>query len=103
MGGMRMGMNGGGMGMGMGMGGGMGMGMGGGMNGPGMGSNMNVQRQRRRLYVGNITYDCNETNLAQLFNEKMRDIGFSSNDLGEPVVGVQVNHDKSYAFVEVRS
>lgn len=86
----------------------MGMGMmGGPLGGPGgpsfMGSGVpsNVIRQRKRLYVGNITYDCNEQNIAQLFNEKMRDIGFSTNELGEPVVGVQVNHDKSYAFVEV--
>lgn len=67
----------------------------------GSGVPLNVARQRKRLYVGNITYDCNEQNISQLFNEKMRDIGFSTNELGEPVVGVQVNHDKSYAFVEV--
>ncbi|KAL7414765.1 hypothetical protein BDY24DRAFT_384514 [Mrakia frigida] len=69
----------------------------------GSGVPLNVARQRKRLYVGNITYDCNEQNISQLFNEKMRDIGFSTNELGEPVVGVQVNHDKSYAFVEFRN
>lgn len=72
---------------------------------PGMGGpsaiSLNVVRQRKRLYVGNVTYDCNEINLGQLFNEKMHEIGFSKNELGEPVVGVQINHDKSYAFVEV--
>ena len=82
---------------------GFGLGMPGGPSFGGSGVPLNVTRQRKRLYVGNITYDCNEQNISQLFNEKMRDIGFSTNELGEPVVGVQVNHDKSYAFVEVRT
>lgn len=62
----------------------------------------NVARQRRRLYVGNITPECNEQNIADLVNEKMHDIGFSKNEEGEPVVNVAINHEKSYAFVEVR-
>lgn len=68
------------------------------------GSSSNVARQRRRLYVGNITYDCTPENLKQLFNEKMFGLGVTRDEHGlEPVVDVQCNHDKSYAFVEVRS
>ncbi|CED84522.1 Splicing factor U2AF, large subunit (RRM superfamily) [Phaffia rhodozyma] len=66
-------------------------------------SSLNMARQRKRLYVGNVTYDCNEQNLGALFNEKMHEIGFAKNDEGEPVVGVSINHDKSYAFVEFRT
>lgn len=65
------------------------------------GAPVNVARQRRRLYIGNVSHECTEQNMAQLFNDKMREIGYANNELGEPIVGVQLNHEKSYAFVEV--
>lgn len=64
-------------------------------------------RQARRLYVGNITYDASEANVAEFFNQHMRANGWASdNDPAgvqglEPIVSVQVNHEKSYAFIEV--
>ena len=68
-------------------------------------------RQARRLYVGNITLEATETNVAAFFNAKMREKGFAVDkregaidvQAPDPVVSVQVNHDKSYAFVEFRS
>lgn len=63
-------------------------------------------RQARRLYVGGITAEGNEENIAVFFNGKMREQGFAIDEKvdvqsADPVVSVQVNHEKSYAFVEV--
>ncbi|KAE8209297.1 hypothetical protein CF327_g6698 [Tilletia walkeri] len=65
--------------------------------------NPNVNRQARRLYVGNITYDANEANIAAFFNQRMREMGFAPPGEGEPCVGAQINPDKGYAFVEFKS
>jgi len=71
------------------------------------GSGAAYARQARRLYVGNITLKANETNIGEFFNEQMRSKGWAIDDdpAGvqgpDPVVSVQVNHEKSYAFVEV--
>lgn len=65
-------------------------------------------RQARRLYVGNITFEATEMNVAQFFNHQMRERGWANDSDAagvqgpDPVVSVQVNHEKSYAFVEVR-
>ena len=64
-------------------------------------------RQARSLYVGNITFEATEMNVADFFNVQMRERGWAndSDPAGvqgpDPVVSVQVNHEKSYAFVEV--
>jgi splicing factor U2AF subunit len=70
---------------------------------------ISYSRQSRRLYVGNITFEANEENLTKFFNEEMRKAGLSIDQKAdqtvqsaEPVVSVQVNYDKNYAFVEVR-
>jgi len=65
-------------------------------------------RQARRLYVGSITLEGNEENIAAFFNEKMKEQNFIQEDKAEvqndqPVLSVQVNHEKSYAFLEFRS
>ncbi|GAA94557.1 uncharacterized protein L969DRAFT_421039 [Mixia osmundae IAM 14324] len=66
-------------------------------------------RQQRRLYVGNIMPTADEQNVTEFFNAKMRENGLSLDDkkvdvqTADPVVSVQVNHEKSYAFVEFRS
>lgn len=68
-------------------------------------------RQARRLYVGNILHTANEMNVAEFFNAKMKELGLLSRGSDDvppplisenPVVAVQVNHEKNYAFVEVR-
>jgi splicing factor U2AF subunit len=61
----------------------------------------NLARQSRRLYVGSITYEANETNLQEFFNRKMAEMKIGTGQAGDPVIGVQINHEKSYAFVEV--
>ncbi len=65
-----------------------------------MGFGMPV-RQSKRLYIGNITPDVSEKALLDMFNGKMREHGFAVDLPGEPVANLQVNHEKSYAFVEV--
>lgn len=74
-----------------------------------MNSGANYARQARRLYVGNITMQANERNVGEFFNHQMRVNQWAvDNDPAgvqgpDPVVSVQVNHEKSYAFVEFRS
>ena len=74
-----------------------------------MSSGAAYARQARRLYVGNITLQANEQNVADFFNQQMREKGWAIDDdpagvqAPESVVSVQVNHEKSYAFVEYRS
>ena len=74
-----------------------------------MSSGAAYARQARRLYVGNITPEATENNVGTFFNEQMRENGWAIDDDPkgvqgpDPVVSVQVNHDKSYAFVEFRS
>ncbi|KAG8726110.1 hypothetical protein FRC12_023695, partial [Ceratobasidium sp. 428] len=63
----------------------------------------NLARQSRRLYVGSITYEANENNLQEFFNRKMLEMKIGTGAAGDPVIGVQINHEKSYAFVEFRS
>ena len=69
--------------------------------GMGIGSNPNLSRQSRRLYIGSITTDVNEQNLADFFNEKMTEMNIGTGGPGNPVLAVQCNYEKSYAFVEV--
>ena len=68
----------------------------------GIGSNPNLSRQSRRLYIGSITSDVNEQNLADFFNSKMIEMGIGTGGPGNPVLAVQCNYEKNYAFVEVR-
>ncbi|KAF9245231.1 hypothetical protein BU15DRAFT_70989 [Melanogaster broomeanus] len=71
--------------------------------GMGIGSNPNLSRQSRRLYIGSITSDVNEQNLADFFNSKMIEMSIGTGAPGNPVLAVQCNYEKNYAFVEFRS
>ncbi|KIM56285.1 hypothetical protein SCLCIDRAFT_1220435 [Scleroderma citrinum Foug A] len=71
--------------------------------GMGIGSNPNLSRQSRRLYIGSITSDVNEQNLADFFNSKMIEMSIGTGGPGKPVLAVQCNYEKNYAFVEFRS
>ncbi|KAJ2923904.1 hypothetical protein H1R20_g13189, partial [Candolleomyces eurysporus] len=71
--------------------------------GMGIGVNPNLSRQSRRLYIGSITQDVNEQNLADFFNEKMNEMNIGTGTPGNPVLAVQCNYEKNYAFVEFRS
>ncbi|KAM6496933.1 hypothetical protein JOM56_007406 [Amanita muscaria] len=71
--------------------------------GMGIGSNPNLSRQSRRLYIGSITPEVNEQNLADFFNKKMVEMDIGTGGPGNPVLAVQCNYEKNYAFVEFRS
>lgn len=67
---------------------------------PTVGSQMT--RQARRLYVGNIPFGVSEEAMVDFFNERMHECQLSQAP-GQPVLAVQVNHDKNFAFLEFRS
>jgi splicing factor U2AF subunit len=69
--------------------------------GMGIGGNPNLSRQSRRLYIGSITPEVNEQNLADFFNSKMIEMSIGTGAPGNPVLAVQCNYEKNYAFVEV--
>ncbi|KAJ7583286.1 hypothetical protein C8J56DRAFT_953563 [Mycena floridula] len=71
--------------------------------GMGIGGNPNLSRQSRRLYIGSITPEVNEQNLADFFNSKMIEMNIGTGGPGNPVLAVQCNYEKNYAFVEFRS
>jgi len=65
---------------------------------------MNPQqtRQARRLYIGNIPSNVTEPELAQFFNAAMSTAKLTKEE-GNAIVAVQMNFEKSFAFVELRS
>lgn len=67
---------------------------------PVVGSQMT--RQARRLYVGNIPFGVTEESMAEFFNAQMRLAGLSHAP-SNPVLAVQINQDKNFAFLEFRS
>jgi splicing factor U2AF 65 kDa subunit len=69
--------------------------------GMGIGGNPNLSRQSRRLYIGSINHDVTEQNLSEFFNTKMPEMGIGTGGPGNPVLAVQCNYEKNYAFVEV--
>ncbi|KAI5105962.1 U2 small nuclear RNA auxiliary factor 2b, partial [Silurus meridionalis] len=73
---------------------------------PVVGSQMT--RQARRLYVGNIPFGITEASILHFesmmdfFNAQMR-LGGLTQAPGNPVLAVQINQDKNFAFLEFRS
>lgn len=61
-----------------------------------------VVHQSRRLYVGNIPFGVSELAMMDFFNQQMHLTGLSQTD-GNPVIAVQINLDKNFAFLEFRS
>ncbi|XP_045212493.1 splicing factor U2AF 50 kDa subunit-like [Mercenaria mercenaria] len=61
-----------------------------------------VSRQARRLYVGNIPFGVTESAMMDFFNDQMKMSGLAQAE-GNPVIAVQINLDKNFAFVEFRS
>ncbi|GKC37823.1 splicing factor U2af large subunit B isoform X3, partial [Tanacetum coccineum] len=77
---------------------------------PGMFQNMPVQlmtqqatRHARRVYVGGISSTVNEQSVATFFSYAMSAIGGNTAGPGDAVVNVYINHEKKFAFVEMRS
>ncbi|CAF3708009.1 unnamed protein product, partial [Adineta steineri] len=61
-----------------------------------------VVHQSRRLYVGNIPFGVSENAMMEFFNQQMQLTGLSQTE-GSPVIAVQINLDKNFAFLEFRS
>lgn len=61
-----------------------------------------VVHQSRRLYVGNIPFGVSENAMMEFFNQQMQLTGLSQTE-GNPVIAVQINLDKNFAFLEFRS
>jgi len=65
-------------------------------------SNVNISRQARRLYVGNIPFGVSEVGMKEFFNHQMHLTGLAQAP-GDPILAVQINLDKNFAFLEFRS
>ncbi|XP_037421282.1 splicing factor U2af large subunit B-like isoform X5 [Triticum dicoccoides] len=60
-------------------------------------------RHARRVYVGGLPPSANEQSVAIYFNQVMAAIGGNTAGPGDAVLNVYINHDKKFAFVEMRS
>jgi len=60
-------------------------------------------RHARRVYVGGLPPSANEQTVAVYFNQVMAAIGGNTAGPGDAVLNVYINHDKKFAFVEMRS
>ncbi|VEL29322.1 unnamed protein product, partial [Protopolystoma xenopodis] len=61
-----------------------------------------VCRQARRLYVGNIPFSATEENMMEFFNKQMKNQDLVQAE-GNPIIAVQINMEKNFAFLEFRS
>ncbi|KAL0856841.1 hypothetical protein Bca101_061995 [Brassica carinata] len=60
-------------------------------------------RHARRVYVGGLPTTANEQSVATFFSQVMSAIGGNTAGPGDAVVNVYINHEKKFAFVEMRS
>ncbi|KAM7516274.1 hypothetical protein LguiA_005857 [Lonicera macranthoides] len=60
-------------------------------------------RHARRVYVGGLSPSANEQSVATFFSHVMSAIGGNTAGPGDAVVNVYINHEKKFAFVEMRS
>ncbi|XP_076895637.1 splicing factor U2af large subunit A-like isoform X2 [Bidens hawaiensis] len=60
-------------------------------------------RHARRVYVGGLSPIANEQTVATFFSHVMAAIGGNTAGPGDAVVNVYINHEKKFAFVEMRS
>eukprot|EP01041_Mallomonas_annulata_P007598 gene7598-15567_t len=92
------------MSMGGGMGGMGGMGMGGGGGGGVNSAHMQQTRHARRLYMGGIPAGTTENEVTLFFLDIIaRALSKDSPEAINPVIQVYINHDKCFAFVELKS
>lgn len=61
-----------------------------------------VSRQARRLYIGNIPFGVTEEQMMEFFNDQVRNQGLAQAE-GNPIIALQINLDKNFAFLEFRS
>ncbi|MCL7037393.1 hypothetical protein MKW94_012021 [Papaver nudicaule] len=60
-------------------------------------------RQAKRVYVGGLSPMANEQSVATFFSQVMAAVGGNTAGPGDAVVDVYINHEKKFAFVEMRS
>ncbi|KAH0857575.1 hypothetical protein HID58_085836, partial [Brassica napus] len=60
-------------------------------------------RHARRVYVGGLPPTANEQSVATFFSQVMSAVGGNTAGPGDAVVNVYINHEKKFAFVEMRS
>ncbi|KFK40234.1 hypothetical protein AALP_AA3G348100 [Arabis alpina] len=60
-------------------------------------------RHARRVYVGGLSPSANEQSVATFFSQVMAAVGGNTAGPGDAVVNVYINHEKKFAFVEMRS
>ncbi|KMZ72825.1 Splicing factor U2af large subunit B [Zostera marina] len=60
-------------------------------------------RHARRVYVGGLPPLANEQTIATFFSHVMSAIGGNTAGPGDAVVNVYINHEKKFAFVEMRT
>ncbi|KAF6149718.1 hypothetical protein GIB67_017451 [Kingdonia uniflora] len=60
-------------------------------------------RHARRVYVGGLSPIANEQSVATFFSQVMSAICGNTAGPGDAVVNVYINHEKKFAFVEMRS
>ncbi|XP_038971070.1 splicing factor U2af large subunit A isoform X2 [Phoenix dactylifera] len=60
-------------------------------------------RHARRVYVGGLPPMANEQTIATFFSNIMTAIGGNAAGPGDAVVNVYINHEKKFAFVEMRT
>ncbi|XP_077223808.1 splicing factor U2af large subunit A-like [Tasmannia lanceolata] len=60
-------------------------------------------RHARRVYVGGLPPMANEQTIATFFSRVMSAIGGNAAGPGDAVVNVYINHEKKFAFVEMRT
>ncbi|XP_057544212.1 splicing factor U2af large subunit B-like [Amaranthus tricolor] len=60
-------------------------------------------RHARRVYVGGLPPSANEQTIATFFSQIMTTVGGNAAGPGDAVVNVYINHEKKFAFVEMRS
>ncbi|KAJ7523888.1 hypothetical protein O6H91_18G066500 [Diphasiastrum complanatum] len=60
-------------------------------------------RHARRVYVGGLPPMANEQTIATYFSQVMAAIGGNTAGPGDAVVNVYINHEKKFAFVEMRT
>jgi len=61
-----------------------------------------ITRQARRLYLGNIPFGTTEDAMTEFFNKQMRECGLAC-AAGNPVIATQINFERNFAFIELRS
>lgn len=61
-----------------------------------------VSRQARRIYVGNLPLGVTEEGMMEFFNEQIKLKEYTQAE-GDPIIAVQINTDKNFAFLEFRS